>query len=237
MAAHSSGNRRPKGAPTVAERNRTEVRYCKRPGCSNRLRARQTKYCSNTCRAVHSHQLKTAEARQLAESQTLEQIRETVAPVVREMLTDKVLAELKTLTELIPEAIAALKRLMASDDPELQLKAATLLLRYTMGNSSIAPPPVESGKGTDLTVVIGTAMQSGSADAHIGAPPASAPALDVPEAEVVEEEQRECLECHLWKPASQFVGSSHRCQECHDRLMEGVRDRYGDLVDSVHASR
>lgn len=176
----------------------------------------------------------------MVESETLEQIREKVTPVVRDMLTDKVLSELKVLTELIPDAIETLRRLMMADDADLQLKAATLLLRYTMGNSSIAPAPAEQGNAP-LQVIIG----GGIGQQAISGPskPTDIPP-HVPVGEIASSaapvdvtpplELRECLECREHQPTDSFVYGSHRCQRCHDKMLARVRDRFGS--DVVHPS-
>lgn len=198
--------------------------YCERPGCTNRLRGKQTRFCSNSCRATFANQQRTAEARALAESLALEEIRGKVAPVVRDLLTDKVLNELKALTELLPAAVQTLVHLMDSEDEEMRLKAATLLMRYTMGNSSIAPPPLDEKGATPVQIMFGLPQQQSRAELATDAP------AEVVDGEVVEAPaDRECMECHEFKPPSKFVGESARCQDCHDAMMADVEARFGRL--------
>lgn len=160
----------------------------------------------------------------MAESVALEEMREKIAPVVREMLTEKVLQELEALTELLPKAVARLAGLLESEDEDTALKAATLLLRYTMGNSSIAPPPLEQA-GTKLELNIGIPQQNGSTrDYTIEG--------EVVDGEVISaesEEERECMDCHETKPAEQFMGQSQRCQVCHEKMLADVQKRFGNL--------
>jgi hypothetical protein len=224
------------GYPTLAQRNKNEVIKCALPTCTNRLRGKQRMYCSNQHAAQHRNELKHAEARAIVESEVMGQIRETVAPVVREMLTERVLNELNVLVNAIPKAAQTIVQDLDDPDPDVHQKAATLLLKYTLGNSSIAPPPVGAQDSAPMQVFIGMPQQ--------GAPAAvDSEATEVPEIEAVpqapeqaEEPERECLECHLFKPPSEFVGASHRCNDCQKKLMDSVTERYPDLVRSVHAS-
>lgn len=175
---------------------------------------------------------KGADRRALAESIALEEIREVVGPVARELLTDKVLRELSALTDLLPMAVAELTRELTPPeegeedtiDPELRHKAALQVMKMTIGNSSIAPPSLEAAP-LPLQVIIGSAMES-QIEVRPGA-----------DADSTAEPERECLECHQFKTKSEFVGESNRCILCHDKLMAKVTEKYGaDLVGSVHAS-
>lgn len=148
-------------------------------------------------------------------------MREKVAPVVRELLTEKVLLELQALTDLLPKAVARLASLLESDDDDTALKAATLLLKYTMGNSSIAPPPLEQ-TGTRLELNIGIPQQNGTERQYTIEG-------EVVDAEPVTEDARECMDCHEVKPADDFMGQSQRCQACHDDMLNDVQKRFGRL--------
>jgi hypothetical protein len=225
------------GYPTVAQRNKNEVIKCALPTCSNRLRGKQRMYCSNSHASQHRNERNRAEERAIIESEVMGQIRETVAPVVREMLTERVLNELNVLVNAIPRAAETIVRDLDDPDPDVHQKAATLLLKYTLGNSSIAPPPVGAADAAPMQVFIGMPQQGGTPAA------VDSEATEVPEieagseaAEPNEEPERECLECHLFKSPDQFVGASHRCQDCQKKLMDSVTERYPDLVRSVHAS-
>jgi hypothetical protein len=112
-------------------------RYCERPGCTNRLTGKQRRFCSNSCRATFANQQKTADKRALAESMALEEIREKLEPVTRELLTDEVLKQLNALTNLLPMAVAEIQRELAVDedgkplveDSDVRQKAAMQLLK------------------------------------------------------------------------------------------------------------
>jgi hypothetical protein len=181
----------------ASERSTSEPRRCEREGCPNVLKGRQKRFCSNACRAIYTNMAKGTERRKLAESVALQEIRDKIEPVTRELLTDKVLWELHTLVDLIPAAVSELASELARDED---------------GN-----PLVEDAD------IIGTGLsQTTSIDG---------------EAEDDPEDVRECLECHLVKPAKDFVGDSNRCQACHQKLLDSVRERYGaDALGSVHAS-
>jgi hypothetical protein len=120
------------GYPTVAQRNKNEVIKCALPTCSNRLRGKQRMYCSNSHASQHRNERNRAEERAIIESEVMGQIRETVAPVVREMLTERVLNELNVLVNAIPRAAETIVRDLDDPDPDVHQKAATLLLKYTM---------------------------------------------------------------------------------------------------------
>jgi hypothetical protein len=167
--------------------------------------------------------------RDLAESMALQAIRDKIEPVTRELLTDEVLKQLHALTDLLPAAVAELTYELSRDaegkplveDPDIRHKAAVQLLRWTVGNSSIAPASAEQ-QPAPLQVFIGEGLrQPESVDGE---------ATDEPD------ELRECLECHLMKPTNEFVGASNRCTTCHQKLLDSVSERYGaDALGSVHA--
>jgi hypothetical protein len=176
---------------------------------------------------------KSADKRALAESIALQEIRDRIEPVTRELLTDNVLKELNSLVNLLPAAIAELTYELSRDDdgkpivedPELRHKAAIQVMKFTVSNNSIAPANAEQQPAA-LTVVIGQAMES-----KLGAKTTSVQVGD----EVVE--LRECQECHISKPVEEFVGQSSRCQDCHQKLIDAAAEKFGgDLVRSVHAS-
>lgn len=174
---------------------------------------------------------KTAQQRAIAESMMLADIRERIEPITRELLTDEVLQQLSVLTDLLPMALKELSYELSVDedgkplveDSELRHKAAMQVLKWTVGNQSIAP----AGEGHDATqiqVVIGGSMQTDIPD-----PQAQHMMVD---GEVVE--MRECSECHISKPTDEFVGQSNRCLVCHQRLLNEASEKYGgDLVRSA----
>lgn len=203
---------------------------CERPGCTNHLSGRQKRYCSNECRAISEH----AKKRMLAESVALEAVREAVEPVVREALTEKALLEIKVLVDLIPEAIEALKTNLGAEiavgegltipDAGERRQAAALILKYTLGNTSIAPASADV-KPPAFNINFGMPQQGDAVADADGS---------VLEAETIDDvlPDRECVECQEPKPADQFVGNSNRCQACHAKMLDGIRERHPSLLPS-----
>lgn len=208
--------------------------------CGKPLSGKQRRACSSECRtklgtaaAADRAQL----AREVARNQVTEVVRTAleaeVGPVVREALTAEVMKSIKSMVDLMPAAIAALGDNLSAEDPELAQKAATTLLRYTMGNPSVAPPPITEEKSPlQINFTIPRADGSGPRDAHWQAqtaPDTTAEDLDVIGDALEEGELRECMECHIVKPTDQFVGQSPRCQSCHDQLVARVTADYGKI--------
>jgi hypothetical protein len=61
-------------------------------------------------------------------------------PLVREAMTDDVLRGIDLLIKATPLALAALQADLTNSDDAIRQRAYTLLLKYTMGNPSVAPP-------------------------------------------------------------------------------------------------
>lgn len=143
---------------------------------------------------------------------------EQVRPIVRDLLTDDVLAGLAKLVGLIPSAIDALQDDINQPDDETadydrRQRAYTLLLKYTAGNATIAPPPAEQAAAP---------MQVIFAMPRPGDGPAPSPALSAGEAI----ELRDCVECEATKPETDFVGSSQRCNTCQAKLEDMIAKRF-----------
>lgn len=141
-----------------------------------------------------------------------------VGPVVREALTENILGSIRSMVFLMPQAIEALHNNLINGDVDQKQKAATTLLRYTMGNPSVAPPSLEASPAplqVLFNVPLSGSLPAAPDDLIEGAEPDEAAEL------------KECMECHQHKPLSAFVGRSDRCKDCHARLMERVEDEYG----------
>ncbi len=130
-------------------------------------------------------------------------LREELAPVVREAITEDALRAIQKLIALTPEMVDKLATDLRSTDDVVRQKAYTLGLRYTIGHGSIVPPPGDADPGNKLTVIFD----------GMARPDFDAPA----DAEVVEE-TRTCNGCGAEKAADQFVGHSDRCTDCHEAL-------------------
>jgi hypothetical protein len=197
----------------------SQYKHCERPGCSNLLTGKQKRFCSNACRATYTHDAR----RRLAESVALAEVREQVGPVVREALTDRVLEEIKVMTHLLPEALQTLQNNLLDEDPKIRESAAALILKYTLGNQTIAPKPEQSAPAFNISFG-GMPMQGEKMDAEDGSVLGDA----VEEAN----HERQCQECGEVKDAAEFVGESPRCLACHDRIMDEIGGRFPGLLPS-----
>jgi len=193
---------------------------CERPGCTNFLRGRQKRYCSNACRATAEH----AKKRVLAESVALEEVRAQVGPVVKEALGETVLQEIGVLTKLLPEALVTLQKALHGEDPAEARQAAALILRYTVGNQAVAPAR-EDDKAPAFNINFGSMPSQGDAVAD-----ADGSVLELEDEAV--EELRICLECSTSKHPDEFVGESNRCLECHGKILENIRAKHPGMLPS-----
>jgi hypothetical protein len=146
-----------------------------------------------------------------------EVVKEELRPLVRDAMTTEVLASIQTMVGLTPRAIEVLQEQMSSSDETIAQRAATLFLKYTMGNPSVAPPPAQQAPAP-MSVVFNIPRPGDTT------PPGSAhqPIEDVIEAA----ELRQCTDCSQHKPEQEFVGASSRCQECFDALHETLAQRF-----------
>jgi hypothetical protein len=194
--------------------------------CGKPLHGKQRRACSQECRSKLGSQeaadrkvLARTVAENLVTKAVQDELDKQVGPVVQEVLTDQVLTSIRTMVFMMPAAIEALSTNLQSNDEELRHKAAALLLRYTMGNPSVAPPSLEA--------------QPAPLQVNFTIPRAEAPHThehsDLMEGDVDSEgeEMRECMECHLVKPLGEFVGKSHRCTSCQKLLEDRVQEQFG----------
>jgi hypothetical protein len=137
-----------------------------------------------------------------------ELLKEEMRPVVREAITDDVMEAVSSLVKLTPTAVQRLALDLESSDDNVRQRAYTLVLKYSMGNPSVAPAPKPPEQPQTQIIV------------SIPRPDAPLPAED---STAVEE--RECAECSQMK--TDFVGDSDRCTECHEKYMAQVRERFG----------
>ena len=184
-----------------------------------------TKTCSDAHRQARARRLKRRKSRTLADPEVRdmaatvrgelpdvahEVMKEELAPLVREQMTDEVLQSIDRLIKLTPSAIDCLQQDLASADETIRQRAYTLLLKYTMGNPSVAPPPKEQAPAA-MSVVFNVPRPG---DVPLPAEPAESVEL------------RECLDCRATKPAGEFVGSSPKCQACFDGLQAKLTERF-----------
>lgn len=191
-----------------------------------------TKTCSDAHRQARARRLKRAQQAASSASKHAPEVRDIAAvargemkdvvhevakeelrPVVRDAMTEDVLRSIDRLVKLTPQAIDSLEEDLGSADETIRQRAYTLLLRYTMGNPSVAPPPKEQA-AQGLQVVFNVPR------------PGDVPLPAEPAVSVEHEELRQCGDCHESKPASAFVAGSSRCQDCFDTLQAKLAARF-----------
>lgn len=191
-----------------------------------------TKTCSSSCRQKRARRLKRAQIKAGAASKfepehqemaaatrgeavdvAHEVMKEELRPVVREAMTADVLAGIDSLIKSQPRAIELLQQQMESSDETIAQRAVTLLLKYTMGNPSVAPPPTEKAPAP-MTVTFNIPRPGDITSGSIEAGDA--------------EELRDCTDCGLSKPDSEMVGGSDRCQECFSAMQAKVEERLAE---------
>lgn len=158
--------------------------------------------------AAHTHE--QAQIAELGEGRVedvaRDVIREEVAPVVREALTDDVLAAIARMTKLTGRVVEVLEEDLHSENEILRQRAALLVAKYTIGHPGVAPRP-DDGAGAQQLVV------------NVGIPRPG----DVP-AEAVE--LRACDTCGADKPESEFAADSDRCLACLEARKAEVLARF-----------
>lgn len=206
------------------------IRTCTECGDQLSTRNPNAKTCSEKCRAERSRRLKrqnearkppskkpraifsdsfVESAQDMVEDQAKEVIRKELQPVVREALTEEVLRGIHDLVKLSPKVVKVLESHLDSPDPNEQYKAASLIAKYTIGNTAV------NGAGEDEVKPM---------TLNINVPrPASVENLDDRETHTAEgEELRECENCKELKTFDQFIGDTDRCKECHKKLQDLV---------------
>lgn len=228
-------------------------RICQAPSCANSLEGYSplAKTCGNVCkkrreRHIAANRRKAGRAsgmpahladmsqvaRDVAPDVLRDVLREEAVPVAREALTEDVLRSLQALIHLTPQAVANLASDLVNPDDRLRQKATELLLRYTLGNQSVAPTATNNPAPMQVMLTWPTAP----APTEVGPPTVDVTAEDVELASGAPEttpaapagETRECMECRETKSWDLFVGASERCQVCHDGALAKVRERFGE---------
>lgn len=192
--------------------------------------------CSDSCRSKRSRRLKRqrkkagqarahpAELQGIYQADTgqiedvaMEVMRDELKPVVREALTDDVLRAIQDLVHLTPLVVQKIREdIEQSSDPTLRQRAYSLVAKYTLGNASVAPAPLEqSAQGMQVTFVM---PRPGDTSPAATETPADGDAVEL----------KKCRDCETDKPATDFEGNSDRCLECHQSLQARVQERFGE---------
>lgn len=137
---------------------------------------------------------------------------QALAPVVREALTEDVLQAIKTLVGLTPKAIQAIEADLSSENDFIRQGAYRLLARYTLGHPALVP---EMDSDKQVVVVV-----NGIARPQAPTQPGEHLATPEPIEGVEVAETRVCDTCNEEKPVPEFVGTSHRCQDCFVRARD-----------------
>jgi predicted nucleic acid-binding Zn ribbon protein len=206
-------------------------RHCLNCGKDISHRGTRAKTCSPACRKEWSRNHQAAAAlpddlvhevnkngpRSLVKRAVELEVRELVKPVVREALTEDVLTALQDLVRLTPDAVATLQSDMQGDDAVLAQKAATTVLRYTVGHQALVTP--KEAAAPQLVVNFGLPRPD-------DIPVDDDPSDDDPSDDAVVE-FFECDVCHTELPTSERVANADRCQDCHDKRKHAILDQYG----------
>lgn len=200
---------------------------CRQKRYRRRAKGDQREYAVDTAPVLAAMDTAAKDAVDDLPAVAREVLAEELRPAVREALTGRVLDSIASMVDLLPLAQDALRedltavRLVTDFKGEIQYdddgeplyeadgdrrqKATALVLKYTVGQPGLSPQP-ESPEQAPITVIFPSmpapSQQEGAVDG-------------VAYAELAEGERR-CDMCDEAKPADEFVGSSSRCQVCHD---------------------
>lgn len=196
--------------------------------------ATQAKTCSPKCRKARSIRIrKASKAEHREQSQHLslppaireialmasdrqknlvsEVVKQELAPIVRDALTESTLRAIQDLLDLTPAAVAALAEDIADDDPVIRQRAYALQMKYTIGHPALVQP--EAGAAAGQMVV----------NFELPRPPDS---IDSTATALPALELKTCDLCGEEKPGEQFASGSDRCQPCADEWKQRITERF-----------
>lgn len=141
-------------------------------------------------------------------------MKDQLAPIVREALTEDVLRAINDLMGLTPAAVSALKQDLESEDVHVRHRAAALVTKYTIGHPALIRPSDTDGAG-QLVV-------------NLNLPRPETDNIPDPDAEHPEaEEIKVCDMCGEDKPASEFEAGSERCSACFEEWKTKITEQFG----------
>lgn len=155
-----------------------------------------------------------AKATSMVKREVEREVRAIVKPVVREALTEDVLTSLQDLIRLTPAAVETLADHMQGDDPVLAQKAATTVMRYTVGHQALVTPQ----EATAPQIVV---------NFDLPRPDPQEAAYEPTDA--IATETFECDICHDTYPTTERAGGADRCLSCHEARKQAVLEQYGLL--------
>ena len=196
-------------------------RVCSECGAPLTSKSPRARTCSTKCRTARARRIrderdtaKAATVRELVERHVPDEariaLREELRPVVREAIDEDVLKAIQAMVGLTPQAVEVLANDLGSDDPVLRQRAATLVVKYTVGHPALVKATEDKGPG--LQVYIGLPRPED----------VEAEAIDLP-TEDVEDETRVCDVCgneKLWP--DEFESMSNRCKACFEERRAAI---------------
>lgn len=211
-------------------------------GCGDPLpepRRSTRKYCDAKCRAKFQRLVATkpgkpkisdekARMRALAFENLGDEVREVLRQEIREQISqhvkDNVLGAAEVMTGMLPEAMAAMKQDLESEDWMARSRAYALVMKYAM---SFAEADPKENASQNIVVVSGvpapdTPLGHAYVENYEELPRASASVSDedVEEGEVVEDFERDWPKCHYCKqrkPPLNGTWESHGANRNHPR--------------------
>lgn len=203
-------------------------RVCSECGKSLAGRAPSAKTCSEHCRTARSRRRRKEVGQAVTTELTGQHsfadgastvsraISQELVPIVREAITEEVMHAISNLVALTPAAVAALEADLESEDPVIRQRAATLVVKYTIGHPAIVKPVEEAQQ--PFQVVFSLPRPDVACDPS----PTEAVVEDI-------EETRVCDVCGELKVASEFVAGSDRCKSCFAEIRARVLKEAGLL--------
>lgn len=187
------------------------------------------KTCSGRCRSARSRRVRRARQRgsnapaggqreewavydpeqhELAQQVASEELR----PYVREQITEDVIQAIGSMMGLSAKAVRTIERDLDDPDPQIRMKAATLVARYTMSDRLIPELPKPALR-VDLSGV------------PVPQHDEAAPEPEVPPAPGT----RRCYSCDEERDEDEFESGAPRCRRCQAAL-KGVLLGAGDTA-------
>lgn len=201
-------------APRVCSECRTPIEQ----------RAPSAKTCGDRCRDKRRRRLKAAEgqanlieinaARDIARFDVADaEIRKAVAtqlgPIVRDAIDENVMEAVARIVHLTPQAVDVLEAQLSDENPTIQQRAATTVVKYTIGHPALVRPPDE--KPAEFVVNIG-----------LPRPDSTEPEVPLSAEHAIIVEYRVCDSCGTEKPDADFVAGSDRCHDCFNKIRREV---------------
>lgn len=198
-------------------------RVCSECGAPLEGKAPSAKTCSVKCRQARARR-KTKDsaaleqrAEEVVTREATTEIEKVMAqeliPVVRQAIDDNVIRAIQKMVALTPKAIEALEADLDSDDDVLRQRAATTLVKYTIGHPALVKPADEKHEQVIINFGLPRPDESGISQHPEG---------DIDADPATEEEVRVCDLCGKEKAVSEFVAESERCRSCFDEWKEKV---------------